>query len=120
MRCLYPFVILPLVLAACSERQTCESRTRSHLHDINLQIREAQDNLSRGYSLVKRDQGFVFGTRICSRRGDVRFCAGSSLPQYHRVRIDQAAEQAKLNALEIRKAALEREVAQCAEAYPEG
>ena len=120
MRYLFLLVLLPLVLTACTERQTCESRARNHLHDIKLQIRETEDNLSRGYALIKEDTGFVIGTGFCSYRGAVRVCTGSDFPQYRRVRIDPAAEQAKLNALVKRKAALEREFAQCAVTYPEG
>lgn len=120
MRYLYLLVFLPLVLTACTERQTCESRARNHLHDINLQIRETQDNLARGYTLVKQDFGLIIGTGICKWQGNVRVCAGSDFPQYRRVRIDPSAEQAKLDALVKRRAALERELAQCAVTYPEG
>ena len=120
MRYMFLLVALPLVLAACTERQTCESRARNHLHDINLQIDMTEDNLSRGYALVKQDFGFTIGTGFCSHRGDFRLCTGSNFPNYRRVRIDPAAEQAKLDALLKRKAALQRELAQCAVTYPEG
>ncbi len=82
MRKLFLLIALPLVLVltACTERQTCESRARNHLRDINLQIDETEDNLSRGYTLVKQDFGFVIGTGFCSHRGNVRVCTRFGFP----------------------------------------
>ena len=114
MRNLFLMALAPLALVACTEQQTCEARARNHMHDIDLQIRETRQNLERGYVLVEQDFGLVIGTRICSDTGTVQICTGGDFPQYRRVRIDPAAEQAKLDALERRKVALAREFAQCA------
>ena len=120
MRHLILAALLPIALVACTERQTCESRAKNHMYDIDVQIREARENLERGYAYVKTNAVFTVGARFCSSRGGFALCTGPNLPSYRRVHIDPDAEQAKLSALEKRKIVLQNELARCAVAYPEG
>lgn len=120
MRQMILTALLPIALLACTERQTCESRAKSHMYDIDVQIRETRENLARGYAYVETQAVFTVGARVCSGQGGIVLCTRPTLPSHRRVRIDPDAEQAKLAALEKRKIALQGEFAHCAAAYPDG
>lgn len=109
-----------LVLSACTERQTCEARTRNHMSDIKAQISEAEDNLDRGYAYIRDNNRVQFGARFCtSGNGAFFLCAGNEHTSYRRVRIDEDAERAKLASLRARLPQLQSELAQCAVLYPD-
>ncbi len=86
--------------------------------DIKAQIAESEDNLERGYAYIRHDGHVTFHGRFCTFGNGVFFlCAGPDFPTYKRVKIDEAAERAKLGALRARLPKLEAELARCASAY---
>lgn len=118
-------MVLPLVglLAACevTPLEQCQGQARRALNTNAEQIRQAELNIERGYQLVPAEVQARVGVQLCAPGGAITVCTGAqNQPQYRRVPVDRAAEQAKLAVLVERRAALEAEYAACAKRYPAG
>jgi len=130
MRAASALVLLSaLALSACeTPRESCINSASRELRTIDSLIRQTQGNLSRGYA-IETEQRVDVDRRICEvelEDGTERhfFCEDTDVVEVERpVAIDLQAEQAKLDGLLERRAALASErdarVQACTAAYPE-
>jgi hypothetical protein len=130
MRPTVPLVLLSvLTLAACeTPRQSCLSSASRDLRVVESLIRETQANLQRGYA-IEEEQVVDVDRTFCRVEGedgdiDLRPCERTQVENVSRpVAIDLRAEQAKLDGLVERRAALTAQTAArqqaCLATYPE-
>ena len=130
MRAHAPLALLAaLALAACeTPRESCLSSASRELTVVDSLIRETQGNLQRGYA-IDRDQVVSVDHDFCRvqrRDGSVRLrpCDRTHVQNVRRpVAVDLRAEQAKLDSLLERRAALASQTAArqraCVATYPE-
>ncbi|TNC63902.1 hypothetical protein [Rubellimicrobium roseum] len=131
MRRLAPAAVLlsALALSACqTPRESCIAGASRELRTVDLLIRETQGNLNRGYA-IETSQRIDVDREICEvelEDGTERryWCEDTDVVDVQRpVAIDLATEQAKLDGLLERRAALAAErdarVQACVATYPE-
>ncbi|HGG05463.1 MAG TPA: hypothetical protein ENK28_08385 [Aliiroseovarius sp.] len=115
--------LLGFGLSACTltPLQQCQSPFKRALADNQAQIVQSELNIQRGHIFVPSTSSF--GVRYClNDRGDYRLCLGIKDGQqtFKKVRIDVAAEQAKLQVLQSRRGELQASLAQCSARFPAG
>ncbi|EYD74501.1 hypothetical protein Rumeso_03797 [Rubellimicrobium mesophilum DSM 19309] len=122
-------LLAALALAACeTPRESCLSSASRDLTIVESLIRQTQGNISRGYA-IERDQEVTVDRDFCRverEDGSIRLrpCDRTRVENVRRpVAIDLRAEQAKLDSLLERRAALASETAArqqaCIATYPE-
>lgn len=63
-------LLLALVAVGCSEAQICRSQATSPLRSLERQIRDAEQNVARGYELIERPGRREYGPEWCAAPPD--------------------------------------------------
>ncbi|MCP5039300.1 MAG: hypothetical protein GY945_17040 [Rhodobacteraceae bacterium] len=121
MRNLISLSVLLLAIVGCTltPLQECQMPLRRALADNQAQIDDARLNIQRGAIYIPAKSSI--GVRYCATpQGNFHLCLGvqDGTVTYRKMRIDVAAEQAKLNVLLARRNELEASYAQCSVRFP--
>ncbi len=122
MKKLFLTSLLALAVTGCTltPLQQCQAPLRRALADNQAQIEQTRENIERGAIFIPAETSI--GIRYClTPTGNFRLCLNATDEQttFRKVRIDVAAEQAKLAVLLSRRSELEASYAQCSVRFPE-
>ncbi len=124
MRLHLTILLLPVVLAACSNpREACMKSATEELRVINALVAETETNLARGYTLIK-EPGVRTGLHFClSPTNPFTFCSSTEPTVTTRpTAIDIRAEERKLAQLRAKQSELTvrsaSAIASCEQQYP--
>lgn len=109
-----------MALAACevSPLEQCQTRARNQLANNARQISQSEANIARGYE-YQRSEHHLGLTFCAAPTGNFRICTGTGdQVTYQRLRVDVAAEQAKLQVLRARRAEIEAAFDACTRRHP--